>query len=85
MLETECAILAHLAQPLRLGAALYALICERLPKTEMLDGRGSGARQFGVTPEAGPVVAASGFEKWSQFSDSNRGPTVYKTVALPLS
>ena len=22
---------------------------------------------------------------WSQFSDSNRGPTVYKTVALPLS
>ena len=24
-------------------------------------------------------------KKWSRLSDSNRGPTVYKTVALPLS
>ena len=23
--------------------------------------------------------------RWSRHSDSNRGPTVYKTVALPLS
>jgi hypothetical protein len=30
-------------------------------------------------------VAVSTYLKWSQLSDLNRRPTVYKTVALPLS
>ena len=31
------------------------------------------------------VIVSNLVLSWSQFSDSNRGPTVYKTVALPLS
>lgn len=32
-----------------------------------------------------PAVARRTSEGWSQLSDLNRRPTVYKTVALPLS
>ena len=32
-----------------------------------------------------PSIAAQAELKWSQLSGSNRRPTVYKTVALPLS
>ena len=35
--------------------------------------------------DASPASPGAEREGWSQFSDSNRGPTVYKTVALPLS
>jgi hypothetical protein len=35
--------------------------------------------------DLGPAEPGSLVVGWSQFSDSNRGPTVYKTVALPLS
>ena len=31
------------------------------------------------------VFEALSVPNWSRLSDSNRGPTVYKTVALPLS
>ncbi len=32
-----------------------------------------------------PFFKVVGIKKWSQLSDSNRRPAVYKTAALPLS
>lgn len=47
---------------------------------------GFAAKLVGVTEEALAATVAVNFRKiWSQLSDLNRRPTVYKTVALPLS
>src|SRR5213080_3913725 len=36
-------------------------------------------------PTIPPTILSLSCQNWSQLSDSNRRPTVYKTVALPLS
>ena len=49
-------------------------------------GAKSGTRTFSsVKSKSSKPIRALDFKEWSRLSGLNRRPTVYKTVALPLS
>ena len=63
-------------------------LTQKTPKNGFFVCAGGGIRTpvavkaSGLQPDA---IDRSATPAWSHLSDSNRGPTVYKTVALPLS